>query len=252
MLKRIVPCVLLVGLLTFGCQKEAQAPRQADPRVEQVLRQMSDLLRSTPALRLRERSVRDERLADSDQTIEVSRTADILVARPNRLCVAVESDDGAKWTAWYDGQTIALLDRAANEYATEPFAGTIKGLLAHLVEKYGLALPLADFLHGETRETLRASIPFATYLGIHTVAGRPCHHLLCRQPEFDWQLWVDAGEKPLPRKMTITFKQQPGHPQFETTTEDWDLAPQVSDEQFRFTPPAGATRVTVADLIRED
>lgn len=252
MLKRIVVSVFLVSLLVFGCQEGAQAPRQAAPQVEQVLKQMSDLLRSTPAFRLRERSVLDECLADSDQTVEVSRTADILVVRPDRLCLSVESDDGARWAAWYDGKTLALLDRAANEYATEPFAGTIRGLLGHLVAKYGLSLPMADFLHGETREALRASIPYATYLGIHTVAGRACHHILCRQPGFDWQLWVDATEKPLPRKTVITFKQEPGHPQFEATLEDWDLAPKVSDEQFRFAPPVGAARVTVADLIRKD
>ena len=96
MLKRIPQFVLLVGLLALGCQQETQAPRQADPKVQEVLAEMSQFLHSTPAVRFRERAVFDEALPDGDQTVEVSRTADILIVRPDRLSLSVDADDGTK------------------------------------------------------------------------------------------------------------------------------------------------------------
>ncbi len=52
------------------------------------------------------------------------------------------------------------------------------------------------------------------YLGIHEAAGVPCHHLAFEQATIDWQLWIDAGKDPLPRKLVITYKTEDEVPQY--------------------------------------
>jgi hypothetical protein len=52
----------------------------------------------------------------------------------------------------------------------------------------------------------------ARYVGMSQIADTKCHHLAFRQKLLDWQLWVEDGDKPLPRKLVITYKRQYAEP----------------------------------------
>jgi hypothetical protein len=81
------------------------------------------------------------------------------------------------------------------------------------------------------------------YLGIHHVGDVACHHLSFEQETIDWQLWIDAGEKPLPRKLVIAYKTEDGVPQYAVTIGKWNLNADVPEELFRFEPPEGTERM---------
>ena len=97
-------------------------------------------------------------------------------------------------------------------------------------------------------QALTENVQAGTYLGVRSIGGRPCHHLLFTQEEVDWQVWVDAGESPLPRKLVITRKKEPGQPQFSAELSGWDLAPALTETSFDFKAPAGAKPVKMSDL----
>ena len=59
----------------------------------------------------------------------------------------------------------------------------------------------------------------------------------------DFQVWVAQGSQPLPRRIVITYKEETGQPQFWADLSNWNLAPEVSDTLFTFTPPDGADRI---------
>jgi hypothetical protein len=86
------------------------------------------------------------------------------------------------------------------------------------------------------------------YLGLHDVGGVLCHHLSFEQATIDWQLWVDAGPEPLPRKLVIAYKTEDEVPQYAVTLRKWNLGAKAPDEAFRFNPPSGAIRVDVTAL----
>jgi hypothetical protein len=113
-------------------------------------------------------------------------------------------------------------------------------------------MPMADLLCGDTYESLLANVESGTYVGLHSVGDVPCHHLLMRQENIDWQIWIDAGKVPMPRKLVITFKRNPGQPQYVATMDDWNLSPAISQETFKFTPPAGAKVVSMDELISHE
>ena len=75
------------------------------------------------------------------------------------------------------------------------------------------------------------------------MAGIPCHHLSFQQETIDWQLWIDAGPQPLPRKLVIAYKTEDDVPQYEVTIRKWNLAADVPDALFEFEPPPGAKKV---------
>ncbi len=84
------------------------------------------------------------------------------------------------------------------------------------------------------------------YIGLHRVDGRPCHHLASRQPSCDWQIWIEDGATPWPRKMVITYKNQPSMPRFAVRFVEWDASHAMNEELFTFVAPADATKVEMA------
>jgi hypothetical protein len=92
-------------------------------------------------------------------------------------------------------------------------------------------------------QTLIARVRAGTYLGLHQVNGVKCHHLAFRQDVIDWQIWIEDSDHPVPRKVVITYKEQPGHPQFTAILDKWELSASAPDSAFEFSPPAGAKRI---------
>jgi hypothetical protein len=247
-------CHILIGIIatTFsaGCTSQQGRVREIDPQADLVFKQMCDTLDGAKAIRFRAHATMD-RVVDTGQLAQFQRTSEIAVARPDRLCAMTDSDDG-RWLAVYRGKTLTLLDRDANLYATESVPGRLDKMLDYMVDNYDLVMPMADLLLGKTYDALLADVETGTYLGLHSVGDTKCHHLLFLQENIDWQLWIDAGNRPLPRKMVITYRQELDEPQYVATMNHWDLAPVLSEDTFTFTPPAGAKSVAMYDLIVEE
>ena len=63
------------------------------------------------------------------------------------------------------------------------------------------------------------------------------------QEVIDWQIWIEDGPRPVPRKLLITYKEEPGSPQYVARLSDWDFQPCLSDHYFRFQPPKGSDEI---------
>ena len=95
------------------------------------------------------------------------------------------------------------------------------------------------------QENLLHNITAAGYIGTSRIDGTECDHIAIRQPDVDWQVWIEKGDTPLPRKVVITTKKQPTQPQFIGTLK-WDINPSIDSNLFTFTPPADAIRIKFA------
>ena len=73
-----------------------------------------------------------------------------------------------------------------------------------------------------------------------------CDQLAFRQANVDWQLWVEKGARPVPRKLVITTRHAVGDPQFQAVM-DWDVQPKLDKATFVFTPPKGAQEIPFLD-----
>jgi hypothetical protein len=65
-----------------------------------------------------------------------------------------------------------------------------------------------------------------------------------RADTVDYQVWIPEGAQPLPLRMVLTYKNAEGQPQFRAQFSDWNLAPEVQDSQFAFSPPEGARKIS--------
>ena len=76
-----------------------------------------------------------------------------------------------------------------------------------------------------------------------TLFDVPTDHLAVRTPDVDLQLWIAKGAEPLPRRVVITYKNDPGQPQFRADLYDWKIAPKFDAKTFTFMPQAGAKQI---------
>jgi hypothetical protein len=64
--------------------------------------------------------------------------------------------------------------------------------------------------------------------GRGVVDGVQCEHLAFRNFDTDWQLWIETGDKPFPRKMVITSKTINSAPQYTVRIKSWKTDPQCA------------------------
>ena len=72
-----------------------------------------------------------------------------------------------------------------------------------------------------------------------------CEQYAFRQEGLDWQLWMQQGDYPLPRRLVITTLTDEARPQYSSVLT-WNLAPSFNEEAFKFDPPKDAQKIVLA------
>lgn len=225
-------------------------PKLVEPRADEVLRTMSARLAGLERFAFEAEETFDE-IPDGEPRIQLTNLRRVALQRPNRLAVDSEGDTLQR-AAWYDGQVATILDKAHNTYGQAEVPPTIDAALDELAEDYGIESPLVDFLYSDPHAVLTEAVGFGRYLGLHRAAGVLCHHLVFVQDTIEWQLWVDAGQDPLPRKFVITYVREAGEPQYTAVLRKWNTTPLFPEGLFTFQAPPGAERAELTRFGRAD
>jgi len=228
----------------------APGSRLVEPRAQDLVRQMSDRLAQVTTLAIEAEEVYDEVPEDAPRR-QLTSVRRVALRRPDRL-VGDASGDARNGSFWYDGQTFTALDREQNVWASGRVPPTIDEALDWVFDQTGTVVPLADFLYANAYDRLMRDVQRGVYLGIHEAGGVACHHLSFEQATIDWQIWIDAGPDPLPRKLVITYKTEDEVPQYSVTIRKWNVKADLPDALFRFVPPAGAKRVEIEAFTGEE
>jgi len=170
----------------------------------------------------------------------------LLAQMPGRLRAEVANDRHDRLYL-YDGKNFTLYAQRLNYYATVPAPPTIGQLADKVEEDYGFSVPLADLFRWGSPSWTADGITAATDFGPGVVEGTTCEQYGFRQADMDWQIWIQKGDHPLPRKLVITTKTDEARPQH-TAVYTWNLAPSFNDKAFTFDPPAEALKVVLAEI----
>jgi hypothetical protein len=237
--------LLLAALVASPIVASAQNDRM-DGRAQEILQEMSRLLSEATGYAFRTEQTVDDVL-DSGLKAQFASSQALALSKPNRV---VGHSDGDLLTAgfWYDGETATFLDERHFRYVQIEMSGSLDADLDSLADDYDMTLPLADFVSENVYAELVGPAEYMTYLGIHRVGARRCHHVALANAWLEWQVWVDAENEALPCKLVINYMDEPGEPQFSAVFHSWNLNPELSEELFRFEPPEGAERMEPRSL----
>ncbi len=244
MRRRIVAVGLAVAAVLGGVAlvggSQQEAPR-IEPRAAEHLKAMSSYLASLKTYSFQVEEFIDD-VQDDGQKIQLSNQRQLSVSRPDKV-FGESVGDTADSSFYYDGKTVTVFDRKQKTYATEKVPGTIDAMLDDLHDRFDTDQTLADFLFTDPYKVFTENVQSGTYVGLHHVGKVKCHHLAFREKLLDWQIWIDAGKQPLPRKLLITFKRQVDQPQYTALIHRWDVNPKLSGDLFQFQPPEGVRKV---------
>jgi hypothetical protein len=214
-----------------------------------ALKSMSGYLRTLKAFQVKAVVTRDDVL-DDGQLIQFDTHVDLLARMPDRLRVEVTSSRQHR-LYFYDGKNFTLYAERVNYYATVPAPPTIGKLSDALHDKYDLDLPLEDLFLWAGPESKIGDITGAMDVGPAEVGGITCEQYAFRQPGLNWQIWIQQGDFPLPKKLVISTLTDEARPQYSSVLE-WNLAPSFNEAAFQFDAPSGAQKIVFATANASD
>ena len=103
---------------------------------------------------------------------------------PDHLAIDMTGDDGATRIT-YDGKTLTILNKGANEYIQMPVTGSIETMLREASKQMGVDRPLADLLADKPGESLLDGVTTGSMVGEASFEGNAGHHFLFLQPPRD-------------------------------------------------------------------
>jgi hypothetical protein len=218
-----LPLLLLVSLPLPGIGPAAaqsqggQAPAVAaedapplEPAAMDTLKRMGDLLKSAKSFTFTYRTVREQQ-AQTGKMVDFLHLTRVALVRPNKLRLDVT---GEVWNTilTYDGKVVTMLD-PTQKFSTQLDAPpSIDETLVLLMDKFQTSFPVMGALLADPYEKMKDGLKTAVDLGVTKVDGVDCRHLLFGEDDADWQLWVEAGPRPLPRRLAVVYKNAPGAP----------------------------------------
>ena len=226
-----------------GAQEPNSTLSASEQKAMTVLKNMSQYLAQTERFSV---TIRDgyDAVQQSGQKVEFGEVRKVTVNRPDRLRIEVERSDGEKGLVVFDGKDLTVYTADKNVYATMSKQGTLDQAIKYALEDLKIRVPLAMMLLSTLPSELDKLVVSADYVETTTITDVPCDHLAVRTSKgVDFQVWVAQGNEPLPRRIVITYKDEAGQPQFWADLSNWNLAPEVSDALFTFSPPDGASRI---------
>lgn len=244
--------VLVLALVVPGAYGQgapaATTPPAAsavDPASIQALKDMGAYLQTLRRFQV-STELTGERVLVDGQKLQHTATADMEVERPNKLRVRMHSARSER-ELFYNGKVVTLYTPAQKYYSTVEFTETIGGLISRLEEKYGVQLPLSDLFVWGTPAAPLDKIESAMNAGQDLIGADVCDHYAFRQSQIDWQVWIKTGDKPLPRKIVVTYRADEARPQ-SVSLINWNLKPAFKDSVFTFVPPKGVKKIEIVPV----
>ena len=236
-------CAVLLGVMVLAWGSVAGAAAKpaskVDPAAVAALDKMGAFLRAQRTFTV-DAEVATDDVLPSGQKVKYQGLAELKVRRPDRMRAEINADR-RKQTMFYDGTTFTVHDLDTNYFASFAAPPTLRELAEVAENRYGIDLPLADLFTWGTGES-NAGLKSAVDLGPSTVKGAPCRHYAFHQNDVDWQVWIQDGDAPLPRRLVITTSSERSEPEHDVVMS-WNLSPDFPDKAFVFTPPPGSEKI---------
>ncbi len=238
----LVVLAALIGAAGIQAQRTClqEQPQHIDPMALKVLKAVLDPVKQAGTYSFRAR-ISEEQLGTNGQIITRLRDTTATVAQPGRLRLDIRRG-GREVSLLFDRGNAVLYAPAHRLYTRIAAPATIKAALNRLEER-NIALPTSNLFEPDPYASLTDDLTGAYVVGETTLAGVRVTQLAFTEPGATWQLWVEGGATPQPRRLEIVYLNRPGQPRVRVEFTDWRLGGAVDPALFAFTPPPDAHEI---------
>jgi len=221
----------------------AKSTATLDPDASAALNRMGAYLRTLNTFEVTSDSTMEEVLG-SGQKLQFINRVRYVVGGPDKLYSEIRSDR-RDMRLFYDGKALTVENRANGFYAVAPISGTIGELLRKADEQYGIDFPLQDLFRWGSMTASAATPKEGFKVGPERIGKYTTDHYAYRQDGVDFQIWIEQGDKPLPRKMVVTTLTDPAQPQY-VAYFTWKTDSKVEPKLFTFAPGKDSAKISFA------
>jgi hypothetical protein len=216
------------------------------PHANNLLTQFCEALGSAHAFSFHA-EVMFEEVLPANVKVQFAGAMDFAVQRPDKVVVDYHSDLGAK-RFWYSGDTVTILDPLKMVYASETVPPSIDAMLDRAEQKHNLTFPLADLAASDPCEPFHKLISYGGFVGVNDVNGIETNHIAFSSPKTDIQLWLSRSGKPVPLKVLIDYRSEPGSPEYIAFLSNWKFPQEIPASRFRAVLPKDAKRIEFLEV----
>jgi hypothetical protein len=235
----------LVGVISA-----VSASHAAERSPEEMLRQSLAFLHGQNRLSVRYSSD-IEAVTPRLEKIQFSGSGTLDLERPDKFRIS-RVGGFADVALISDGTSFTIHDRGDKRFAQVPVTGSLDQVIARLRREFHVDLPGADLFLPNAYEEMTEGVIESKHIGRGVVDGVECEHLAFRTTETDWQIWIEPGDKPAPRKYVITSKTVATAPQYTLRLGDWKFGGDATaDFQFKAPPDASGVAITARSNMDE-
>lgn len=260
--------VLVIASSAWSVAVDEPANQEIDPKAQKVIGAWSKFFKGLRGFQYAANVnlVVEQQGQKQNQDFALSLTA----ARPNKLAYVVEASqqNGAQVTS--DGSELSVYIKGFQKYgvekAPETWGEILKNPLVMGSMNFGnAAVVTAALLDDDPAKKLLDKVQAVKYGGLVDLDGAKCHLIEASGEELDWQLWIDAGDRPLVRQfvpdLTKAFAQMAKRAKSKSPFEnmkisntvsfkDWQTNPKLPADAFAFNAPEGVEKVdSLMDII---
>jgi hypothetical protein len=179
------------------------------------------------------------------QKIQFTSSGQVQLSRPDKLR-ATRTGGYRDVEVVFDGMLVTINDKDTKHFAQIAAEGTADHLIDVLREEHSVVAPGADLLLPHAFEVMTADTIEGAVIGKGVIDGVECDHLAFRNVDTDWQIWIESGARPIPRKYVITSKGVAEAPQYTLRIKEWKT--DVPADAFLFKPDPSATKIAESEL----
>lgn len=209
-----------------------------------AIKEMSNFLVSANTLAITSQGSLDV-VTNDGQRIQLDGTTKYKVRKPGFVIDYSSNIKDRRFI--YDGKTFTVYSPKLGFYAQAPAPATNRETLDAIYNKFGISLPLEDLFRwgdGSNADRIQA-LKSAYEVGSATIDGVDTDHFAFREADVDWEVWIQKGDQPVPRKLVIVDRTDPARPTF-TARLNWQINPTFTDADFTFVPDANAKKIQLA------
>jgi hypothetical protein len=235
--------ILLATIMAVSTSLMSQASAQSEAP-DKLLKAMSDYVASQKTISVTYDSD-IEVITSNLQKIQFTSSGQVQLSRPDKLR-ATRTGGYRDVEVVFDGKLVTVSDKDTKNYAQIEAAGTAEQLIDVLREQHGVVAPGADLLLPNAFDVMMADVVGGAVIGKGVIDGVECDHLAFRNADSDWQIWIESGAKPIPRKYVITTKGVAQGPQYTLRIKEWKT--EIPADAFAFKPDPSAKKIAVNEL----
>jgi len=253
---------LLLAAAQVALAQQRTPPANVAHRAEEVVREVSEYLGGLDSFSVD--AVLAIEIEGEGAKLELKTAYAFAMQRPDRVSLVLKSGL-AGTTVVCDGSNVYRYIPLANRYWVDAAPDTLEGILQTDVAG-GLNLGLGEmqffdaFLHREPYELMMEGVNAGTYKEQEQLDGVMCHRMGFMQQDFEWEMWVEVGEKPLVRKVAVDLSRMLGRVteampglkglkgRMTFSFTDWSVDEPLAESRFQFTPPEGAIKLDLPQL----